>query len=199
MGRKRSDYICPKCQKTGSLGRNRSRNGDYKTGLYNEYWVVYHYDSQTKKNSHCYIDNIIREKEYETAKEDPLLYTMKVALKYTSKFLQKRAIYVSQYRPIDPKIEKRIVQDLDKTIALLTSFDEEWKYYSDCKSRGEENDRTRRFEKQFKEDLKTLVQMMIYYKQHSKQSYVDYVDFVNKNPLLRAIDDFYYYGQINFF
>ena len=192
MGRKRSEYICPKCQKTGSLGMNRSRNGHYKNGLYNEYWVVYHYDSQTKKKSRCYVDNIIKEKECEIAKEHPLLYTMKGSVKYTGKFLQKRDRYVSQSLRIDSEIEKRIVQDLDETIALLTSYLEELKYCSDCKSRGEENDRTRKFEKQFHEDLKTLVQMMVYYKQHSEQYYIDCIDFVNNVPLLRAITDFYY-------
>jgi hypothetical protein len=65
LGRKRSDYICPKC---GQQGRN-PRSKKFKHG---EYLYVEHYDPVNKKILRtCYIENILRQKKLKEIWEDP--------------------------------------------------------------------------------------------------------------------------------
>jgi hypothetical protein len=60
VGRKRSDYICPKCGKTGSLEQKPTsydRNGNARRS----YRYVVHFEKDNR--SRCYIENILRKQE----------------------------------------------------------------------------------------------------------------------------------------
>ena len=58
MGRKRSEFVCPKCNKFGYLVESPTRNGDYLNARTRRYKYVVHYDSVTKKRMKCYVNNI---------------------------------------------------------------------------------------------------------------------------------------------
>ena len=64
MGRKRSDFICLKCGKQGSLRRKQIKNKAYPELMY-PYRYIEHYDSVTRKKSTCYVEKLMDNRELE--------------------------------------------------------------------------------------------------------------------------------------
>lgn len=63
LGRRRSTLQCPKCGKTGILRLKKTRgNNEYGNARWNEYRYFQHFDYDNKKNTSCYVENILKEK-----------------------------------------------------------------------------------------------------------------------------------------
>lgn len=70
MGRKRGKFICPRCQRQGSLRKKWTRNPEYPT-IKNYYRYVEHYDSISKKTKTCYVEKLIRQMELKEIVDSP--------------------------------------------------------------------------------------------------------------------------------
>ena len=63
MGRKKSNYICPKCKKQGYIRWKPTWNGKYPNSAANRYPYVVHYDHETKTRKECSINGILQNQE----------------------------------------------------------------------------------------------------------------------------------------
>lgn len=107
MGRKRSQFICPKCKKQGYLRRKSTRNGKYSNAKSNQYYYVAHYDSNTKRISTCYIDNILSNNVYQNNLQKHDLKTidlMKIDNYALEDIIPLKTIFdKTQYKNLDPE------------------------------------------------------------------------------------------------
>jgi len=71
MGRKKSKYICPKCQNPGYIRWKTTWNAKSRAATVNRYPYVVHYDHKTKNRSECCINGILQEQELVRFKNQP--------------------------------------------------------------------------------------------------------------------------------
>lgn len=114
LGRPRSDYICPKCGKQGSLGRNSTRNGDYRNSRMHKYLRVTHFDPITRKRTpSCYVNDIIKKNIIEDYKEHQFgdlllsLFRMEERFRKTYERFERVAEKVKTY-PLTPREDRKL-------------------------------------------------------------------------------------------
>ncbi len=115
VGRPRSKYNCPKCDKQGYLEKSASRNGNYPNAKYRKYWRVVHYDSITKKKSFCHVDYIIWEMEKENWKRWWVDYKNKLEAMSPTEFQEEYIRMQKEHQEMRTRIrlEKQAFKELE--------------------------------------------------------------------------------------
>lgn len=114
MGRKRINFICPKCGQQGRYPRlKKTRNGEYLNAATNEYYYVEHYDPIKRKiRKTCYVDKIIIANDYDSD-SIPFYYKTLQSIGKMISVLEgiRKNIHESNIDPEDDKILFTLMND----------------------------------------------------------------------------------------
>ena len=79
MGRKKSNYTCPKCKRHGYLTWKPTWNGKYPNSAASRYPYVIHYDHETKSRKECSVNGFLRKEEisrFKSQENGEVIYTL---------------------------------------------------------------------------------------------------------------------------